>query len=118
MLDHVARYHQIKLPHLEITINQRLDKLNTRINASRDLNATRGSIDSGDLVTECREPASDVTVSATKITDRPHAVELLHELDKHARQLLTGLAITGTLRVPFKLCVRWRCHQLCVRISS
>src|SRR5215213_412130 len=110
MLDYVARDHQIKLTQCEITIDEGMDKLDAGISTACNLNPTRGSIDSGNVITECSEPPGDVTVSATEITDRPHAVELLHEVDKHARQLLTRLAVPRTVGVPFKFRVSGRRH--------
>ena len=74
MLDYVARDHQIKLTKIEITIDQRLEKVNLRIRALGDLDATRGCINSGDVVSECSKPAADVTIPATQIANGPHAV--------------------------------------------
>src|SRR5262245_16820448 len=110
MFDHVARYDEIKLTKAEITIDQRVNKLDAGIRALSDLNSTRGRIDSGDVITECSKPPGDVTVTATEIANRSHAVELLNELNKHARQFLTRRAVARILGVPFKLGVRWRGH--------
>ena len=111
MLDHVARDHEIKLSQIEITIDQGVNKLDAGIRAPRDLNPTRGRIDSGDVITECSEPPADVTISAAEIADRSHALEFLHQLDKHASQLLTRLAVTGSFGLPFKLGVCRRRHR-------
>src|SRR6185369_7956854 len=110
MLDHVAGDHEIKLPEIEITIDQRVNKLDARIRASSDLNTTRGRIYPGDAIAECSEPAGDMTIAASEITDRLHSVELLHQLDKHARKLLARLAVAGSFSPPFKLGVRWCGH--------
>src|SRR6185369_9014239 len=111
MLDHVAGDHEIKLPEIEITIDQRVNKRDARIRALSDLNTTRRRINSGDAIAECSEPPRDVTVAASEIADRLHAVELLHEVDKHARKLLARLAVPRALGAPFELCVRRRFVQ-------
>src|SRR5690349_25129010 len=102
MLDHVARDHEIKLSNVEITINRRVNNLSIRTSLSRDPDAASRCINSCDCVTKCRKPAADVTVSATEIADRPHAVEFLHELDKHIRQLLARRAIARRFGLPFE----------------
>src|SRR5215217_5302528 len=111
MLDHVAGDHEIKLPEIEITVDQRVNKLDARIRALSDLNTTRRRIDSGDAIGECSEPPRDVTVAASEIADRSHAVELLHQLDKHARKLLARLAVGRGFSLPFKLSVSWCGHR-------
>src|SRR5215207_5001089 len=83
-----------------------MDKLNAGIHTPGYLNAARGSVYSGHVETECSKPPADVTVSATQIADRSDAFELLHELDKHAGQLLAGLTVARGGGLPFKLCVR------------
>src|ERR1043165_459594 len=102
MLDHVARDHEIKLPQLQVTINQSVDKLDTGIRSSSDLNAARRRVNSSHRVTKGRKPAADVSVPATEIADRLDAVEFLHQLDKHIRQLLARRAIPCRFCLPFK----------------
>src|ERR1044071_5612729 len=102
MFDHVARDHEIKLAEVEIPIDQRVHKLNARISSTRDLNATHRSIDAGDVITERGEPPANMAFPTPKIANGGDTVQILHQFDNHARQLLPRRAVPRTFRLPFK----------------
>src|SRR5690348_4737514 len=113
MLDDVARDHEIETAEMfQIAIDQRLDELHAGIRAPRDFDPTLRSIDTRNFISERRESSGYMTVAATEIADRFHAIETLHELDEHVRQLLARCAVAGAFGFPLKLAIRRRRHLL------